>query len=115
VTKRGLVIQPLESKLRPGGKGYVFEARYSLASLAKASGLSDPGLLEALAADPVTGAGSDVEGLQLPLAVEIIDVDGSAAPRIRSVMSTRLVGSPYNGAIRIFRKGTLILGSDIEH
>lgn len=114
VTKRGLVIKPLESKLRPGGKGYVFEARYSLTSLAKASGLSDPGLLEALAADPLAGAGSDIEGLQLPLAVEILDVDGSTAPRVRSVLSTRLSGSPYNGAIRIFRRGALILVSDIE-
>jgi|GEM_PF-1966171 len=115
VTKRGLVIKPLESKLRPGGKGYVFEARYSLESLAKASGLSDPDMLEALRNDPLAGAGSDLEGLQLPLAVQIIDVDGSAAPKARSVLSTRLLGSPYNGAIRIFRKATVILASDIEH
>lgn len=115
VTKRGLVIKPVESKLRPGGKGYVFEARYSLESLAKASGLGDPSMLEALGTDPLAGAGSDLEGLQLPLAVEIIDVDGSAAPKARSVLSTRVVGSPYNGAIRIFHKGTLVLVSDIEH
>jgi hypothetical protein len=113
VTKRGLVIKPLESKLRPGGKGYVFEARYSLRSLAKASRLGDPSMLEALETDPLTGAGGDLEGLQLPLAVEIIDVDGSAAPKARSVLSTRLVGSPYNGAIRIFRRGALVLVSDI--
>lgn len=112
VTKRGLVIKPVESKLRPGGKGYVFEARYSLESLAKASGLGDPSLLEALGNDPLAGAGSDLEGLQLPLAVEIIDVDRSATPKARGVLSTRLVGSPYNGAIRIFRKGTLVLVSD---
>jgi hypothetical protein len=112
VTKRGLVIKPVESKLRPSGKGYVFEGRYLLASLAKAAGLGDPSLPEALAADPLAGAGSDLEGLQLPLAVEIIDVDGSAAPKARGVLSTRLVGSPYNGAIRIFRKGTLVLVSD---
>ncbi len=114
VTKRGLVIKPVESKLRPGGKGYVFEARYSLESLANASGLGDPSLLEALATDPLAGAGGDLEGLPLPLAVEIVDVDGSAAPKAHSVLSTRLVGSPYNGAIRIFRKSTLLLVSDIE-
>lgn len=113
VTKRGLAIKPVESKLRPGGKGYVFEARYSLESLARASGLNDPSLLEALATDPLAGAGGDLEGLQLPLAVEIIDVDGSAVPKARGVLSTRLVRSPYNGAIRIFRKGTLVLVSDI--
>ncbi|MGZ5483786.1 MAG: hypothetical protein ACXWID_17610, partial [Pyrinomonadaceae bacterium] len=58
--------------------------------------------------------GGDFEGFQLPIAVEVVDVDAPATPKARSVMSTRLVGSPYPGAIRIFRKGTLILVSDNE-
>ena len=84
--------------------------------LAGVSNPSDTYALEALRdhTDPMAGAGGDLEGFQLPIAVEIVDVDGSAAPKARSVLSTRLVGSPYNGAIRIFRKGTLILVSDIE-
>jgi hypothetical protein len=115
VTKRGLVIRPLESKMRPSGKGYVFEARYSLESLARASHLGDTYAVEALQdhLGPSDKSG-DLEGFQLPVAVEIVDVDGSAAPKVRSVLSTRLVGSSYNGAIRIFRKGTLVLISDIE-
>jgi hypothetical protein len=116
VTKRGVIIKPLESKLRPAGKGYVFEARYALENLARVSNPGDTYALEALRdhTDPLAGAGDDLEGFQLPVAVEIVDVDGSAAPKSRSVLSTRLVGSPYNGGIRIFRKGTLILISDIE-
>lgn len=116
VTKRGVIIRPLESKLRPRGKGYVFEARYALEKLARVSKPGDTYAVEALAehTDPITGAGSDLEGFELPVAVEIVDVDGSATPKTRSVLSTRLVGSPYNGAIRIFRKGTLVLVSDIE-
>jgi hypothetical protein len=108
VTRRGLVIKPLESKLRPSGKGYVFEARYALENLVR---VSNQGLRDQL--DPSYET-AGFEGFQLPVAVEIVDVDGSAAPKSRSVLSTRLVGSPYNGAIRIFRKGTLVLVSDIE-
>lgn len=116
VTRRGLVLKALESKLRPSGKGYVFEARYAVASLAKASMPRETYAIEAVGdqTDPLSGAGNDLEGFQLPVAVEIVDVDPSAAPRARSVFSTRLVGSPYNGAIRIFRKGTLVLLSDLE-
>jgi hypothetical protein len=116
VTKRGAIIKPLESKLRPGGKGYVFEARYSLESLVRGSKPGDTYAVEALRdqTDPLTGAGGDLEGFQLPVAVDVVDVDASVTPKARSVLSTRLVGSPYNGAIRIFRKGTLVLVSEIE-
>ena len=115
ITKRGVIIKPLESKLRPGGKGYVFEARYALENLVRVSNPGDTYAVEALRdhLGPSDKSG-DLEGFQLPLAVEIVDVDGSAAPKARGVLSTRLVGSPYNGAIRIFRKGTLVLVSDIE-
>jgi hypothetical protein len=116
VTRRGLVLKPLESKIRPSGKGYVFEARYAWANLARASTLGETYAVEAVGdqTDPLAGAGDDLEGFQLPVAVEILDVDHSAAPKARSVLSTRLVGSPYNGAFRIFRAGRLVLVSDIE-
>lgn len=116
VTRKGVVIKPLDSKLRSSGKGYVFEARYSLENLVRVSKPSDTYAVEALRerVDPLNGAGGDLEGFQLPIAVEIIDVDGSATPKARSVMSTRLVGSPYNGGIRIFSKGTLVLVSNSE-
>jgi hypothetical protein len=115
VTKRGQVIKPQESKLRPSAKGYVFEARYKLEDLVKVSNPGDTYAVEALQEHLGSSDKSgDLEGFQLPLAVEIVDVDGSAAPKVRSVLSTRLVGSRYNGAIRIFRAGTLVLVSDIE-
>ena len=116
LTRRGLVLKPLESKLRPSGKGYVFEARYAVASLAQASMARETYTMEAVGdqTDPLAGAGNDLEGFQLPVAVEIVDVDPSATPKARAVLSTRLVGSPYNGAIRLFRPGTLALISDIE-
>jgi hypothetical protein len=116
VTRRGLVPKPLESKLRPSGNGYIFEARYALASLARASNAGDTYAVEAVGdqTDALAGAGDALEGFQLPVAVEIVDVDRSAAPKARSVLSTRLVGSPYNGAIRIFRAGRLVLVSDLE-
>ena len=56
----------------------------------------------------------DIEGFELPVSVAVVDVDPSRTPRARSVLSTRLVGSPYTGAIRIYRKGTLVLQSDKE-
>ncbi len=56
----------------------------------------------------------DSQGFQLPVSVEIVDVDNSATPKARSVLSTRLSGSPFPGAIRIFRKGTLVLVNDVD-
>ena len=114
VTKKGLVIKPLESKVRLGAKGYLFEARYSLETIVTATRPGDKYAVEALQDHLAsTGSGGDLEGFELRVAVEIIDVDRSAGQKARGVLSTRLVGSPYNGAIRIFRKGTLVLVSDI--
>jgi len=113
VTKKGLVIKPLESKLKPSGKGYVFEAQYSLETIVKASLPGDKYALEALQTYVSPSNGGDLEGFELPVAVEIVDVDRSATPKVRGVLSTRLAGSPYNGGIRIFHKGTLVLESNI--
>jgi hypothetical protein len=113
VTQRGFVVKPLASKLAPGGKGYIFEARYSLETIVKATRPFDRYAVTALRDHlDSTDQGRDLEGFELPVAVEIIDVDRSA-PTARGILSTRLVGSPYNGAIRIFRKGTLVLVSDV--
>ncbi len=113
VTKKGLAIKPLESKMTPSGKGYLFEARYSLETIVKASTPGDKYAVEALQTYVSPSSGGSLEGLELPVAVEIIDVDRTALPKARGVLSTRLVGSPYNGAIRIFHKGILVLTSDI--
>jgi hypothetical protein len=114
VTKKGLVIKPLESKIRPTGKGYAFEARYSIEAIARTLKPGDKYVVEALQEHfASSNSGGDLEGFELPVAVEIVDVDRTAVPRVRGVLSTRLVGSPYNGAIRVFRKGTLVLISDI--
>ena len=115
VTRRGLVIKPLESKLKPSGKGYIFEARYSLANIVRATQPGDKYAVEMLQSHiDSSDQSGDLEGYELPVSVEIVDVDRSVVPKTRAVMSTRLAGSPYNGAIRIFRKGTLVLISDIE-
>ena len=79
----------------------------------KASTPGDKYAVEALQTYVSPSSGGSLEGLELPVAVEIIDVDRSPVPQARGVLSTRLVGSPYNGAIRIFRKGTLVLVSDV--
>ena len=115
VNKRGLIIKPRESKKIPAGKGYVFEARYSFKEIARAAKRDDKYAVENLemALDP-SGFYAETQGFQLPASVEVVDVDKSFGRRTRSVLSTRLPGSPFPGAIRIFRKGTLILTSDIE-
>jgi len=114
VNKRGLIIKPRESKMAPSGKGYVFEARYSLKEIAAALKADEQYVVENLdmILDPSSDY-SDSQGFQLPVSVEIIDVDKSSVPA-RGVLSTRFVGSPFPGAIRIFRKGALVLVSDIE-
>lgn len=114
VTKRGFVVRPLESKLKPGGQGYVFEARYLLETIAKASNPGDKDIAVTLQ-DHLDDneRGGDLEGFELPVAVEVTDVDQTGAAKVRSILSTRLTGSPYNGGIRIFRKGTLVLVSDV--
>ena len=112
VNKRGVAIKPRESKMTANGKGYVFEARYSLKEIANALKLEDKYVVENLemAIDPSSDYG-DLQGFQLSVSVEVIDSDKSGA---RAVLSTRLAGSPYAGAIRIFRQGTLILTDDTE-
>lgn len=113
VNKRGLLIKPRASKKISSGRGYIFEARYSLKDIARAARREDKYAVENLEMllDPSSPYG-DSQGLQLAASIEIIDVDNSA-PRIGGVLSTRLAGSPYPGAIRIFRKGRLILESDV--
>jgi hypothetical protein len=115
VTKKGMVIRPVASKLSPSGRGYVFEAQFLLETVVKASKPRDKYALEEMLSfvDPAN-QGWELEGLELPVAVEVVDVDRTATPAVRGVLSTRLVGSPYNGAFRIFRKGTLVLDSDIK-
>ena len=113
-TKKGQFIKPVESKLSRSGKGYVFEARYSLKGIGKLANPGDQYAGEELETYLTPDDFGDLSGFQLQLAVEVVDVDEAAAPKERSMMSTRVSGSPYNGAIRIFRKGTLVLVSDTE-
>ena len=115
VAKKGFSLKPSESKLSPGGKGYVFEARYSLKEIVKTAKPGDAYAGEQLESfiGPSDDYG-DFTGFQLQLSVEVVDVDDAAAPKARSILSTRLAGSPYGGAIRIFHKGTLVLVSDNE-
>ena len=54
----------------------------------------------------------DFDGDQIEASVEIVDVDATQTPKARSIFSTRFAGSSYSGAIRVFRKGTLVLLSD---
>jgi hypothetical protein len=114
VSGRGRIIKPRESRVRRVTAGYVFEARFSLKDIARALRVDDKYVVENLemVLDP-TGVYGDSQGFQLGASVEVIDMD-SSIPKARGVLSTRLAGSPYPGAIRIFRKGTLILTNDIE-
>jgi hypothetical protein len=115
VTKKGLAIRPVESKLSRSGKGHIFEARYSLKAIVKTVRPGDEYAEQELqsAIDPDAEFG-DVTGLAIPVSVEVVDVDDSQSPKVRSTLSTRPLGSPYSGSIRVFRKGTLVLTSDKE-
>jgi hypothetical protein len=110
---RGQIIKPRESKLTRVAAGYVFEGSFSLQDIARALRMDDKYVVENLemALDPTVVYG-DSQGFQLGASVEVIDLDRSV-PKARGVLSTRLAGSPYPGAIRIFRKGTLVLTNDI--
>jgi hypothetical protein len=114
VTRRGLVIKPLASKLSVAAKGYVFEARFSLKTIARALKAEDKYIVENLemALDPASPYG-DFQGFAMPLSLEVIDAD-RGLPRYRVVLSTRLAGSPFTGSIRIFRPSTLELFSDLK-
>ncbi|HJZ83091.1 MAG TPA: hypothetical protein VKD91_22175 [Pyrinomonadaceae bacterium] len=110
VNRRGFIIKPRKTVTRPGAKGYVTESLYSLKEIASAVKASDKYAPENLAMmlDPANVYG-DAQGFQLPVSVEVVDVDN----RPRGVLSTRLAGSPFTGAIRIFREGALVLTSDV--
>jgi hypothetical protein len=112
VNRRGQVISPRRTKTTVTGNGYVVESLYSLKDIANALKTEDKYIVENLemAIDPSSVYG-DLQGFQLAVSVEVVDSDKSGA---RAVLSTRLAGSPYTGAIRIFRKGTLILTDDTE-
>ena len=114
VTKRGLIVRPLESRLSKSANGYVFEARFSLRATGKVLKRDDKYLLENLemALEPA-GPYGDFQGFAMPVSIEIVDAD-RGLPKARGVLSTRLVGSPYPGSIRIFRPGTLELISDVK-
>jgi hypothetical protein len=114
VTRRGLAIRPLASKFSATTKGYVFEARFSLKTIARALKAEDKYIVENLemALDPASPYG-DFQGFPLPVSVEIVDAD-RGLPKNRVVLSTRLAGSPFTGSIRIFRPATLELISDIK-
>jgi hypothetical protein len=114
VTRRGLVIKPIASKLSAAAKGYVFEARYSLKTIARALKVDDKYIVENLemALDPATAYG-DFEGFAMPVSLEIVDAD-RGLPKNRVVLSTRLAGNRFAGSVRIFRPGTLELISDIK-
>jgi hypothetical protein len=113
VNGRGQIIKPRESKTKRVAAGYVFEARFSLKDIATALRVDDKYAVENLemVLDP-TGVYGDSQGFQLRASVEVLDADNSV-PKARGVLSTRLAGSPYSGAIRIFREGTLVLTNDI--
>ena len=97
------------------GDGYILEARYSLKEIARFLKSEDKYVVENLemTLDP-SSVYADSQGFQLSVSVEIVDVDKASGPA-RGILSTRLSGSPFPGAMRIFRKGTLVLGSDIEN
>jgi hypothetical protein len=117
VTRKGIVIKPRESRRSSTGHGYVFEARYSLKDFGAALKRDKSFVFDEEEVDNVFSSAEDarnIEGLELPVSVEVVDADRSRIPKARSVMSTRLAGSPYSGAIRIYRKGTLVLVSDKE-
>jgi hypothetical protein len=117
VTKKGIVIKPRESKRTSTSQGYIFEARYSLKDFGAALKRDKSFVFDEEQVDNVFSSSDDardIEGLELPVSVEVVDVDRSRTPKARSVLSTRLVGSPYTGAMRIYRKGTLVLESDKE-
>jgi hypothetical protein len=113
VNNKGLTIKPGESKIEPIDKGYVFEARYSLSEIVKATRPGDEYAGEELqnAINPAAEFG-DITGFKLDANVEIVDVDSTAVPKARAVLSTRLTRSPYSGSIRLFHQGTLVLVND---
>jgi len=76
VNKRGLIIKPRESKIAASGNGYVYEARYSLKDIAQFLKSEEKYIVENLemTLDPSSVYG-DSQGFQLPVSVEVVDVD----------------------------------------
>jgi len=114
VNRRGLIIKPRESKMAASGNGYILEARYSLKEIARFLKSEDKYVVENLemTLDP-SSVYADSQGFQLSVSVEIVDVDKSSATA-RGVLSTRLIGSPFAGAVGIFLEGTLVVDWDVE-
>lgn len=111
VNKKGIVIVPKEIKTAKTNKGYVVEARYAILDIARATLENNSDALKYLeetlsnlkSTDEVVGAAFDAS-------VEVVDVD---AGKNRAVMSTRLLGSPYTGSIKIHNSNSVIL-SDLK-
>jgi len=104
VNKKGLVIAPKEIKTAPTPKGYNVEARYSMKDLAKFAPEREGGAMDLeyfLRRDDL-----DPANIGFFAAVEVIDVDGKTK---RATLSTKLRGSPFNGSIRVYQAGVVVL------
>ncbi|HEY9434217.1 MAG TPA: hypothetical protein VI260_22375 [Blastocatellia bacterium] len=104
INKKGLVIAPKEIKTAPTPKGYNVEARYSMKDLAKFAPEREGGAMDLeyfLRRD-----GLDPANIGFFAAVEVIDVDGKTK---RATLSTKLRGSPFNGSIRVYQAGVVVL------
>jgi hypothetical protein len=112
ITKKGIAIRPLQSKLTRGGNGYVFEARYSDIDVAGALKHDNEYILEEIKRVLGSAEAGDFQGVELPVSIEVVDLRRSTKSKARTVLSTRLIGSPYTGAIRLYGKGTMVLVSD---
>jgi hypothetical protein len=104
INKKGLVIAPKEIKTAPTPKGYNVEARYSMKDLAKFAPEREGGAMDLeyfLRRDDL-----DPANIGFFAAVEVIDVDGKTK---RATLSTKLRGSPFNGSIRVYQAGVVVL------
>jgi hypothetical protein len=102
VNKEGRVIVPRESKTTPTGKGYNFEARYSMQDL------GEPAYSEESANDLESFLKDSPPDIRFSAELEVIDVDGAAS---RATLSTRVKRSPYHGAIRACNEDVVMLGN----
>jgi hypothetical protein len=104
VNKKGLVIAAKEIKTAQTPKGYNVEARYSMKDLAKFAPEREGGAMDLeyfLRRDDL-----DPANIGFFAAVEVIDVDGKTK---RATLSTKLRGSPFNGSIRVYQAGVVVL------
>jgi hypothetical protein len=109
VNERGRAIAPKEIKTAPTPKGYNVEARYSMKDLEElAPGYGDAnGSLEYF----LNEDDPDAMEIGFSAAVEVIDADGAAK---RATLSTRLRGGRYNGSIRAYHEGAVVLENKSE-